>query len=97
MYLTIREYRMPTAEVDEVIKRVDTGWLDQVAKMPGFVSYHVAKVGEDRLVSITAFLETEQAERAAEASAEWVGAHFMDLDVQFVDMRRGPVVVHGGS
>jgi hypothetical protein len=97
MYLTIREYRIPPEHIDEVVKRVDTGWLDAVAQMHGFVGYEVAKVGDDRLVSVTTFLEAEGSERAAEASAEWVGAHLMDLDVQFVDMRRGPVVVHGGG
>ena len=97
MFMTIREYRMPPSQTDEVIKRVDEDWLDRVSKMKGFVSYHVVKVGDDRLVSLTSFLEPEDGERAAEASAEWVGGYLMDLDVQFLDMRRGPVVVHGGS
>ena len=97
MFMTIREYRMPPSQIDEVIRRVDDDWLDRVSKMKGFVSYHVIRAGDEGLVSLTGFLDEEDGERAAEASAEWVGSHLMDLDVQFIDMRRGPVVVHGGS
>jgi hypothetical protein len=32
-----------------------------------------------------------------EASAEWVGASLMDQDVEFLEMWRGEVVVHGGA
>jgi antibiotic biosynthesis monooxygenase len=97
MFMTIREYRMPPSQIDEVIRRVDEDWLDLVSKMKGFVSYQVVRLGDEGLVSLTNFLDAEDGERAAEASAEWVGAHLMDLDVQFIDMRRGPIVVHGGS
>lgn len=97
MYLTIREYRMPAGQVDQVVTRVDDDWLDQLRKDPGFVSYYVAQVDEDRLVSVTVSLDEAAGERIAEASAEWVGAHLIEFDVQFIEMRKGSVAVHGGT
>ncbi len=95
--MTIREYKIVSGQAEEVIRRVDDDWLDRLAKMPGFVSYHVVRPQEDQLISLTAFLDEEHAKRGAEASAEWVGERLSDLDVQFVEMREGKVVVHGGS
>jgi heme-degrading monooxygenase HmoA len=97
MHMTIREYKIVPGQADEVIRRVDEGWLDRLVKMPGFVSYHVVRPKDDQLISLTAFLDADQAKRGAEASAEWVGERLSDLDVQFVEMREGKVVVHGGS
>jgi hypothetical protein len=96
MHMTIREYRVPANQVDEVARRVDEDWVDKIRAMPGFVSYHVVKARADQLVSLAAFLDEGSGRKAAEASAEWVGAWLMDLDVEFLDMRQGPVVAHAG-
>lgn len=96
MYMTIREYRVVPEQADEVARRVDEMWLDQVSKMPGFSTYHVLKPKPDQLVSVMEFLDEETTERAIEASAEWVGERLFDLDVEFLTMYKGPVVVHGG-
>jgi hypothetical protein len=95
--MLVREYRVSPAQVDEVARRVDSDWLDRVSALPGFISYHVVKTRSDELVSLAAFIDEDAANKAAEASAEWVGAWLMDLDVEFRDMRQGPVLVHGGA
>ncbi len=97
MYMTIREYRVSEQQVDEVIRRVDTNWVEELRKVKGFLSYHVVRPEGDRLVAIAAFLDEAAAKRGAEASAEWVGQRLLiDLDVEFLGMREGPVVVHEG-
>lgn len=98
MYMTIREYKVAPQQAAEVIRRVDTDWIEELRKVKGFVSYHVMRPQDDRLVAIAAFLDGESAKRGAEASAEWVGQRLLtDLQVEFVGMREGPVVVHEGS
>jgi len=49
------------------------------------------------LTSVSAFLDEKLGRKAAEASAEWVGSNLLDLDVEFMEMWQGPVVVHGGN
>jgi hypothetical protein len=46
---------------------------------------------------LAAFIDEAHGQRGAEASAEWVGERLSDLDVEFVQMRQGPVLVHGGE
>jgi heme-degrading monooxygenase HmoA len=97
MYMTIREYKVSPQQADEVIRRVDTNWVEQLRKVKGFVSYHVVRPDPDRLVAIAGFLDQGSARMGAEASAEWVGQRLLlDLDVEFIGMREGPVVVHEG-
>jgi heme-degrading monooxygenase HmoA len=97
MYMTMRQYRVEPGQLDEVARRVDDDWLGKVRAMHGFISYHVFKGGDDHLVSITTFLDEKEAMTATEASAEWVGEHLSDMNVEFIETRQGPVLIHGGA
>lgn len=97
MYMTIRHYRVPPSKMAEVVRRVDEVWLDRLSKLEGFDSYYVTQPDESHLTSVSVFIEPEAGRKAAEASAEWVGSHLADMDVEFLEMWQGPVVVHGGE
>ncbi len=97
MFMTIRHYRVPPSKMDEVVRRVDELWLDRLSKLEGFESYFVMRADESHLTSVSAFIEEAAGRKAAEASAEWVGSNLQDLDVEFLEMWQGPVVVHGGE
>jgi quinol monooxygenase YgiN len=97
MHAVINNYRVPAEQVDEVVRRVDDLWLEQVRRMPGFFSYYVVRTSDDRLTSVALFLDQAASRQAALASAEWVGANLLDLDVQRLDTSDGELVVHGGG
>jgi heme-degrading monooxygenase HmoA len=97
MYITMRQYRVQPDQIEEVARRVDDNWLGKIHEMPGFVSYHVFRAEGDQLISIATFLDQETGQAAAEASSEWVGQWLSDVKVDFVEMRQGPVLVHGGT
>ncbi len=97
MYMTIRHYRVPPSKLEEVVRRVDEVWLDRLSKLEGFESYYVLQGDDSHLTSVSAFLDEKLGRKAAEASAEWVGSNLLDLDVEFMEMWQGPVVVHGGN
>jgi hypothetical protein len=97
MYMTIRHYRVPPSKMTEVVRRVDEVWLDKLSKLQGFESYYVLSADDSHLTSVSAFLDESSGRKAAEASAEWVGSYLGDLDVEFLEMWQGPVVVHGGN
>jgi heme-degrading monooxygenase HmoA len=96
MYMTMRHYRVQPGRLDEVARRVDDIWLGKVRAMPGFVSYHVFKPADDELISISTFLDQKEGSAAAELSAEWVGQYLQDVELEFLEMRQGPVIIHGG-
>ena len=96
MFMSIRSYRVRPDQRDEVVRRVDDGWADQLKKQSGFVAYYVVASGPEELVSMTACLSEEALKRVVEASAEWVGGHLMDLDVTLTEEREGRVESHVG-
>src|ERR1700736_6439880 len=97
VYMNIRSYRVPAAQIDEVVRRVDDNWLDRAAKLHGFISYYVVRSGPEELTSMAVFQDEATADAASEASAEWVGERLFDLDVKLTERERGPVLVHGGA
>lgn len=96
MYMSIRTYRIGSGELDEVVRRVDEGWADQLRTEPGFLSYHVVATGPNELVSMTACLDEDGLERVVQKSGEWVGTRLMGLDVVLEHSLVGKVVSHLG-
>jgi len=92
MFMSIRTYRVGSGQLDEVVRRVDEGWADQLRKEPGFLSYHVVATGPDQLVSMTTCLEEDTLERVIQKSGEWVGTRLMGLDVVLEHSLMGRVV-----
>ncbi len=95
--MTIRHYRVPPSQMEEVVRRVDDLWLERLRKLDGFAGYFVTQPDDSHLTSVSTFLDENAGRKAAEASAEWVGSNLADLDVEFLEMWQGPVVVHGGE
>ncbi|HEX6547982.1 MAG TPA: hypothetical protein VF134_04500 [Candidatus Dormibacteraeota bacterium] len=97
MFISIRTYKVGAGQRDEVIRRVDENWTEELRKQPGVQEYFVVAPGSDELVSVTACLDDKTLASVVEKSAEWVGGRLMDLDVTLVDERRGQVVSRLGS
>jgi hypothetical protein len=96
MFMSIRTYKVGSGQLDEVVRRVDEGWADQLRSEPGFLSYHVVATGPNQLVSMTACLEEDSLERVVQKSGEWVGTRLMGLDVVLEHSLVGRVVSHLG-
>lgn len=97
MFMNIRRYRIGPGQRDEVVRRVDEGWADQLRNEPGFVSYHLIAAGPDELVSVTACLDEQHLAQVVQKSGEWVGVHLLGLEVTLEDQRQGIVTSHLGS
>lgn len=72
-------YGVQAGSVDEVTKRAEEGLLPIFRTAPGFVSYGVAKVADDELVSISIWDSRDEAEAATGLAADWVGENIADL------------------
>lgn len=97
MFMSIRTYTVGAGQRDEVVRRVDEGWTDELRRLPGFAAYYVVASGENELVSVTGFVEEKDLEAAVFKSGEWVGAHLMEFDVRLVDTKTGRVESHLGG
>ena len=97
MFMSIRTYRVGPGQRDEVVRKVDEGWTDELRRLQGFVSYHVVASGENELVSVTTCIDEDSLSQAVFKSGEWVGGHLMELDVQLIDTKQGRVASHVGG
>ncbi len=78
MYVAIRRMKVKPGELDEVVRRIESGFVPLLRRMPGFVKYLGVQVGEDEDLTISVF-ETQAQAEANSSAAEWVKAHLAPL------------------
>ena len=93
MYATVREYRMGSGSVHDLMHRVDTEFADRLRALPGFVAYQVIDCGDRRLCSITTFTDEDSAWRSNELAAEFVHEELADFRLVRTDAQGGEVMV----
>ncbi len=81
MFAAIRYYRAEPPSVDEVIRRVQKGFVPLVRDTPGFVSYFllIPSEREDEIVSVSVFEDRRGAEESNARAAEWVAQNLSEL------------------
>jgi hypothetical protein len=72
MFTVIREYRMASGSVDDLMHKVDVGLADVFAEQEGFLSYEVLDAGDNRIVSVTTFADRSSAQNSSMLAADFV-------------------------
>jgi heme-degrading monooxygenase HmoA len=93
VFVSIRTYRVGSGSIDEFMHRVDRDIAESLAREPGFISYQVAKTGEQQVAAITTFHTREQADTSNELAAAWVSEELAELDVERMGVFGGEVMV----
>jgi hypothetical protein len=62
MFASIRPYRLTRGSMEELTRRVDDGFAEEICTQPGFVSYEFMDRGEGEIMTISLFGEAQQAE-----------------------------------
>ena len=55
MYASVRRYETDPGSVDELMRRVEEGFVPIISKAPGFVAYYALDAGDGVVASITVF------------------------------------------
>jgi hypothetical protein len=71
VYAVIRRYAGMTS-VDEVVHRIEAGWLPQIKVMPGFVAYYVLDAGNGTAASISLFENEGGAAESSRRAVDWL-------------------------
>lgn len=74
-HAVIRSYRVEPADVDEIVRQAETGFVPLIKAAPGFVRYAILDAGRGELISLSAFETPEQAESSTHLAAGWVREH----------------------
>jgi hypothetical protein len=79
-YLVIRRYRLkPGASFDELVRRVESGFVPLIEAVPGFVEYMLVDVGEGDLLTVSVFADQAGAEASTAAAADWAPNNVAEL------------------
>ena len=95
MYASIRRY--PATEVDELMQRVETGFVPIIRAAPGFVAYYAMAVGDGTVLSINIFESQDDAEASNRLAAGWVKENITQLIAGAAEITAGEVMVRASA
>lgn len=79
-YLVIRRYRLqPDASYDELVRRVERGFVPIIAAVPGFVEYLFVDPGNGEHVAVGVFTDQAGADRSTTDAGSWAEENVADL------------------
>jgi heme-degrading monooxygenase HmoA len=93
MFASIRRYRLTQGPIEELARRVDEGFAEEISARPGFVSYEFIECGADEIMTISMFSEPQQAEDSRELAQRWTEDNLRGLEFHRIEALRGEVMV----
>jgi hypothetical protein len=93
MFASIRRYRLHSCSIDELTRRVDEGFAEQVSAQPGFVSYEFIDCGEDELMTISVFREADEAEASRDLAQRWSAENLEEFEFTPSEALHGEILV----
>jgi hypothetical protein len=72
MYASLRWYNVQPWLVDEMIQRVQDGFVPIISGAPGFIAYYVVNAGNAVVVTVSIFDDKAGSDRAQQMAADWV-------------------------
>jgi hypothetical protein len=93
MYASIRRYRLHAGSIDELTRRVDEGFAEEISAQPGFVSYEFVDCGDGEVVTISVFREASAAEASRERARRWSDENLEDFKFTRGEPLRGEILV----
>ena len=77
-YTTISTYEMTNGTFDELTGVVEKGILPTFEKLPGFLNFGIADIGDHKFVSIGIWETREAAQHSAVLADQWVKDNIAD-------------------
>jgi hypothetical protein len=93
MFASIRRYRLIRGSMDELTRRVDEGFAEQIAAQHGFVSYEFIDCGDGEVLTISVFTGSDEAEASRDLAQRWTEENLRDLEFTRIEALHGEVVV----
>ena len=93
MFASIRRYRLIQGSMDELTRRLDDGFAEQIAAQPGFVSYEFIDCGDGEVMTISVFSGSDEAEASRDLAQHWTEENLRDLEFARIEALHGEVVV----
>jgi hypothetical protein len=79
--------------MDELTRRVDEGFAEDIGRRPGFVAYEFMDCGDGEIVTLSVFRDADQAEASRELALRWTEENLQDLEFGRLEALRGEILV----
>ena len=79
MFISVRRYKVDPANVAEISKRAQEGFVQIMKGSPGFVAYYGVDHGNGDVATVSIFESQEQAEESNNRAAGWVKENLAEL------------------
>ncbi len=89
MYINVRRYETHPEKTDQIIEKIEQGFVPILKAQPGFVSYEIFVAGKGVIVTMSRFKDDGGAKLSREKAAEWVRANVKD------DFHNRPIIMAG--
>ena len=95
MFCNIRHYRVDQSQMEDLMHRIDTEFLELVEREPGFVGYHACDCGDGTLITLTMFHDSEAAMNSATVAAAYIRDSLGDeFEIERLNAWNGDVLVN---
>jgi hypothetical protein len=93
MFASIRRYRLHRGSMEELTRRVDEGFAEDIGRQPGFVAYEFMDCGDGEIMTLSVFGEADQAEASRALAQRWTEENLQDLEFSRLETLRGEILV----
>jgi hypothetical protein len=93
MFASIRRYRLQRGPLQELARRVDDGFAEEVAAQPGFVSYEFIDGSDGVVITLSVFRDADQAEASRALAQRWTEESLQDFEFSRIEALRGEILV----
>jgi hypothetical protein len=93
MFASMRRYRLERGTMEELARRIDEDFAEQLAAQPGFVSYEFMNCGFGEFMTMSVFSTLEQAEASRELARRWAEEHRDEFEFPRLEAAHGEILV----
>ncbi|HUA48309.1 MAG TPA: hypothetical protein VMA77_23935 [Solirubrobacteraceae bacterium] len=93
MFASIRRCRMHRGSVDELARRVDESFADEISAQPGFVSYEFVDCGDGEFMTVSIFDFATGASGSRDLAQRWAEDQRHDVDFMRTEALHGEIYV----
>jgi hypothetical protein len=93
VFASIRRYRLLRGSMEELTRRVDEGFAEDISRRPGFVAYEFMDCRDGEIITLSVFRDADQAEASRELAQRWTEENLQDLEFRRIEVLRGEILV----
>jgi hypothetical protein len=93
MFASIRRYRLVGGSMEELMRRVDAGFADEISAQPGFVSYEFMDCGDGEVMTVSMFRDAAGADASRELAQRWTRDSLQGFEFARLEALRGEIMV----